>query len=79
MFVGIAVSDYEKAVKEFAQKIGVTYPMGIDPTGQIADEYRTISLPTTFIIDREGNEVRKFGIANEAVLRLFLRGQLGGE
>jgi len=78
IFVGVAVSDDEVEAKEFAAGIGVTYAVGLDATGQITRDYRVTSLPTTFIIDRAGDESRKFGTANEAVLRLFLEGQLGG-
>jgi hypothetical protein len=35
-----------------------------------------MSLPTTFLIDRQGIETRRLGIANEGVLKIFLRGLL---
>ncbi len=77
VFVGVAVSDEERLARDFATKTGITYPLGLDSIGTIARDYRAYGLPTTFIIDREGNEIRKFGVANEAVLRLFLKGQIG--
>ena len=76
IFVGVAVSDEEAEATEFATGIGVTYPIGLDATGKITRDYRITSLPTTYIIDRNGNESRKFGTANETVLRTssFLNG-----
>ena len=78
IFVGVAgVLDTEEDARAFAEKVGVTYLLGRDATGQISKDYRALTLPTTFIIDRQGNEVRKFGVANEGALRIFLKGQLG--
>lgn len=78
VFVGIAMSDTEEAAREFAGKTGVSYLLGLDGTGDIVKDYRVFSLPTTYLIDKEGNEARKFNLANKAVLRLFLKGQLDG-
>ena len=60
------------------KKVGVTYPLGLDKTGAITVAYRVLSFPTTFVIDSQGNEAKRFGIANEGVLRIFLNGQLDG-
>ena len=76
VFVGVAISDAEEDAQAFARKIGVTYPVGLDATGRAARDFRVFGLPTTFLIDRDGNEARKFGVANEAILRIFLKGQL---
>ena len=62
VFVGIAV--------------GVTYRLGLDEEGDITITYGVTELPTTYIIDEDGNQVRKFNVANEAVLRLYLDGQI---
>ena len=77
VFIGVSVFDEEEKAREFADKVGVTYPLGIDTTGQIARDFRVTGLPTTYIIDRDGNEARKFGYANEAVLRIIFKGLLG--
>ena len=76
-FVGVAISDDPANAKAFADEIGVTYPIGADFDGRIARVYRPTSMPTTFFIDREGVIQRKLiSVANEGVLRLFLKGQL---
>ena len=78
VFLGVAVSDRETTARAFAKKVGVTYPLGLDKTGAITIAYRVLSFPTTFVIDSQGNEAKRFGIANEGVLRIFLNGQLDG-
>lgn len=77
VIVGVAVLDTEEDARAFADKVGVTYPLGLDNTGQFVRSYRVTTFPTTFLIDREGNESRRINnIANEGVLRIFLRGLL---
>lgn len=77
VFVGVAVSDWEPDARAFAEQTGVTYPIGLDDSGEIARTYRPVSMPTTYFIDREGKVSRKLvSVANEAVLRLFIQGQL---
>ena len=77
VFVGVAVSDSEPDARAFAEKIGVTYPLGLDETGKWAREYEVLGLPTTVLIDAQGNQSRRIANpANDAVLRLFLNGLL---
>lgn len=76
VFVGVAVSDFEEDAREFVELTGATYPIGRDLTG-IARDYRVLSLPTTVFIDAEGKVARTLtNVANEAVLRLFIEGQI---
>ena len=74
--MGIAVGDTEDAATGFANEVGVTYRLGLDEEGDITITYGVTELPTTYIIDEDGNQVRKFNVANEAVLRLYLDGQI---
>ncbi len=77
VFVGIALTDTLRAAKEFADSAGVTYPLALDKTGEIARAYNVVGLPTTFFIDREGMIQRRLtSVANEGVLKIFIRGQL---
>ncbi len=76
-FFGVAVSDTLENAAGFANMVGVTYPNGLDASGRIGREYEVRSLPTTFLIDREGVVQRR--VANavpEAILRIFIDGQL---
>ncbi|MXY43502.1 MAG: TlpA family protein disulfide reductase, partial [Dehalococcoidia bacterium] len=77
VFVGIAMSDTLENVKAFAEESGVTYPVGLDTTTEIARAYEVLSLPTTFFIGKDGTIERKLtSAANEGLLKVFLRGQL---
>ncbi len=79
VFVGVAVSDSPEDARAFAEATGVTYPIGVDASGVIARDYRVVSLPTTFLIDREGAEARRFGLANRGALRILIRSKLAAE
>ena len=80
VFVGIAMSDTLENVKAFAEEAGVTYPVALDTTTEIARDYEVLSLPTTYFIGRDGNIERKLtSAANEGLLKVFLRGQLPRE
>ncbi len=48
-----------KVVQSFVDKKGLTFPIGIDPTGKAKSLYHVTSLPTTFLIDRDGRIVGK--------------------
>ena len=77
VFLGVAISDTLENARGFAESTGVTYPIGLDTTGEISRNYNVVSLPTTFFIGREGNVERRLtSAANEGVLKVFLRGQL---
>ena len=77
VFVGLAVSDRLQDARGFADSVGVTYPLALDSSGRIAVAYNVRSLPTTFFIDREGQIQRRLtSVANEGVLKIFIRGQL---
>ena len=76
VFVGVAVSDVESKARAFAEEVGVTYPIGLDP-GHISSTYRITAMPTTYFIDQEGNISRKLqGPANEGALRFFIDSRL---
>jgi peroxiredoxin len=79
VFLGIAVSDSERDARAFAEATGVTYLLGLDENGWITRGYRVTSLPTTFLIDRDGKESRRFGIANKGALRIFVETMLNDE
>lgn len=69
-FVAIAVDDTEKDVKEFVSRLGFSFLIGHDTTGDIKEAYGVYGLPTTFFIDRDGI-INYFhpGSVNEALLR----------
>ena len=53
-FVGIAVNDAEDKAREFVEKFDVSFPAGVDKTGEISDAFGLYGVPTTLFIDKEG-------------------------
>ncbi len=76
VFLGVAMSDTIEDAQRFADAAGVTYDLALDTTNQIARDYEVLGLPTTFLIDKDGVIQRRLGVANEATLEIFLKGQL---
>jgi peroxiredoxin len=55
--VGISVDRNGPAVEPFVKRLGLTFPIGLDPDMAVADRYRVRALPSTFLIGRNGNTV----------------------
>ena len=55
-FVILAVDVEEGGdwVRPFVEENGYTFPILLDPTGEVAETYRIPQLPTTYLIDPEG-------------------------
>ena len=59
-FIVLAISEdegHEKRIKGFVKKLGLSFPILLDPQGEVSDRYKLTGLPTTFLIDRGGNLV----------------------
>jgi thiol-disulfide isomerase/thioredoxin len=56
LFVGVnaTASDNRADAEEFAARLGVTFPIVFDESGDTAATYGVQGLPATFFIDREG-------------------------
>ena len=48
-------ADGAGAVPPFVKKHGLTFPIGLDPKMSVSASYGVWALPSTFIIDRQGN------------------------
>ena len=55
--LGMSVDRNGPAVAPFVKRLGLTFPIGLDPDMVVADQYRVRALPSTFLIDRKGNTV----------------------
>lgn len=44
----------EGLVSDFVDRLGLTFPVVVDPTGETERRFGTDYLPTTYLIDREG-------------------------
>ncbi len=52
--LAVNITEDTTAVKAYAQRVGLTYPMVADPNSVIADEYRVNAIPSHFFIDSNG-------------------------
>jgi thiol-disulfide isomerase/thioredoxin len=57
-FIGVAVEDDPTAAEDFANEIGVSYPLAIDEPGTVSRLYPSPGLPTTFFITPDGRIAR---------------------
>ena len=78
--VGVPVLDTKQQAIEFAEEVGVSYPMGWDETEVVSASFPTVGYPTTVIIDGDGVVVRQFvGIVSADWLSALLAQDLGVE
>lgn len=52
--LGVFIQEDQGAVSDYARRVGFTFPMVADPSGKIADLYRTYGIPLHFFIGRDG-------------------------
>ena len=59
-FVFLPVSRGEKreTVAAFREKMGYSFPMGLDTDGRVYNEYAVTYIPRNFLIDKEGKVVK---------------------
>jgi len=56
--VNATSQDSVSAATGFLEALGLTFPVGMDPTGEVQRLYQVRALPTTFFVDRRG-EIRE--------------------
>jgi cytochrome c biogenesis protein CcmG/thiol:disulfide interchange protein DsbE len=54
VLVGIDVQEDAEAVRTYATKYGLSYPIGLDVSGAVFRTYRIFGLPSHYFIDRDG-------------------------
>jgi cytochrome c biogenesis protein CcmG/thiol:disulfide interchange protein DsbE len=59
VILGVAVSDRENSVKNYVEKSKMTYPVAMGDTKIIKDYDPGNAIPTTIVIDRDGNIFHK--------------------
>jgi thiol-disulfide isomerase/thioredoxin len=59
-FVGVAVNDRVGDALELVERTGVTYTLASDPSGEYFASAGATLLPTTLVIDGDGELVRRF-------------------
>lgn len=46
--------DERSEIERFLEETGVTFPILLDESGSVSTDYRIISIPTSFFVDRTG-------------------------
>jgi cytochrome c biogenesis protein CcmG, thiol:disulfide interchange protein DsbE len=59
-FVGVAVRDLRSKAVDFAENVDMTFPIGSDQQGQIANAYRITGIPETFVVAADGRIAAHF-------------------
>jgi thiol-disulfide isomerase/thioredoxin len=82
-FVGLNSKDSDAAAKAFQRNFGVTYPSIVDADGVIQSRFRgrlaAAALPTTYIVDRDGNvAARATDLLTDVKLRELLQPVITG-
>jgi cytochrome c biogenesis protein CcmG/thiol:disulfide interchange protein DsbE len=70
-FAVLAVSyeDLERDSRDFVDRLGVTYPVALDPGGDVKDAYGINAIPQTFFVDADGVlRDRVYGITSRDAL-----------
>jgi cytochrome c biogenesis protein CcmG/thiol:disulfide interchange protein DsbE len=72
-FLGVAVEDQEAAAREFAEEVGVSFPLGFDDSGNVSTAYQTFGLPVTVAIASDGSVARQITsrVPEEQLLELL--------
>ncbi|HEY9570970.1 MAG TPA: TlpA disulfide reductase family protein, partial [Metalysinibacillus sp.] len=64
-----------RLVEKFLQSYGITFPVPMDEKGDIALKYQVITIPSTFILNTEGQiEHSIIGPMNEDLLETYVEG-----
>jgi peroxiredoxin len=60
--IGVSVdnSGAERAIRDFAAGLGLTFTLLHDPADQVARRFRTVGVPETFLIDADGRIVHRW-------------------
>lgn len=53
-FVGVAVQDSDDGAKKFVDEFKISYPVGMDDSGDISHRYMIYALPKTFVVGKDG-------------------------
>ena len=80
LFIGVSVQDREVAAQAFLEEFAITYPNGRDTDGKISIDYGLMGVPEKFLINRQGQIVRKLvGPVPAAVLEELLDELVSGD
>ena len=58
--VAVSVDDDRATVEEFVDRLGLTFPVLLDPEKRVADAYQSYRFPESYLIDRDGVLVTRY-------------------
>lgn len=57
--IGVGVQDSKLSIQRMVNGLGLRFPVGLDPSGELGKQYQIPGLPVTVFVDRRG-VVRKY-------------------
>jgi cytochrome c biogenesis protein CcmG/thiol:disulfide interchange protein DsbE len=67
--LGVNASDPPEAMRQYASKKGLSYPMLVDESNRVFESYGVEKMPSLVIVDKEGNVMSYLvGVVDEASL-----------
>jgi len=81
--LAVSVDTDAEAVRAFQERLGISFPILLDPEQRVAREYQTFRFPESLLVDRDGRVVERYVGAKEwdaaaylDRIRRLLRGEL---
>jgi cytochrome c biogenesis protein CcmG/thiol:disulfide interchange protein DsbE len=60
-FLGVDMKDDDAALaRQFVRELGIAYPSGQDADGRMAEDFKVVGLPNTFILGKDGRIAHRF-------------------
>ena len=69
VILGVNISESQSAVRDYAERVGITFPIGADTESSIADAYRVSAIPAHFFVGEDGvlREIRQGAVSPETI------------
>jgi len=67
--VGLTLEGDQQAIHAFLDEVPVRFPIVSDPTGRSGEAFGVVAMPTTLLLDRQGQVVARFEGGGDAVHR----------
>ena len=58
--LAVSVDEEPEAVEKFRQRLGVSFPILLDPHQEVSRRYQTTGFPESLLIDRDGMIVERY-------------------
>jgi hypothetical protein len=63
VLIAISIAESADTVRDYVERVGISYTVGLDQSTAVAATYRIVGIPTHLFIDRDGI-VREFRIGS---------------